>query len=126
MAVSRVIKRIYRDGTIKYHPEGQKKPDTAATLERDDLIKKESDGIAVTFTLLDANNIRVVCWQLGANANSRAKGLGETFPGISARLLDVVDYKNRRRHSSASQGAPPDSSFTFRPRTRILVAFFFG
>jgi len=87
MAVRTVVKRVYRDGTIKYLPEGQKKPDTAATLERDGLIKREIDG----FTVLDADNIRVVCWQLGANESTRARIGEEPFPGISARLLNVVD-----------------------------------
>ena len=61
---------------VKYLPEGQAEPDTAKTLERDGLIKEEGDG----FTVLDANNLRVVCWQLTMNENLRAS-LGEPFPG---------------------------------------------
>ncbi len=92
MAVRTVVRRIYRDGTIRYLPEGQKKHDTAATLERDGLIRRESDG----FTVLDADNIRVVCWQIGANETIRARTGEEPFPGVSARVLNVIDHRGRR------------------------------
>ena len=70
---------------VKYLPEGQAEPDTAKTLERDGLIKEKGDG----FTVLDANNLRVVCWQLTMNENLRAS-LGEPFPEVDARLLNVI------------------------------------
>ena len=67
MAGRKVVKRAYRNGTVKYRPEGQAEFDTAVTLERDGLIRRESDG----FTVLNANNLRVVCWQ---TARTRACG----------------------------------------------------
>ena len=93
MAGRKVVKRAYRNGTVKYRPEGQAGFDTSVTLERDGLIRRESDG----FTVLDANNLRVVCWQIGANESLRAKGLREPFPGISAPTLNVIAHKNKRR-----------------------------
>ena len=86
MAVRTIVKRLYRNGQVKYLPEGQAEPDTAASLERDGLIAQDRDCV----TVLDADNLRVVCWQLGANEHSRANGLDEPFPGIDARLLNVV------------------------------------
>ena len=69
----------------------QAEPDTAKTLERDGLIKQERDGL----TVLDGEDLRVVCWQIGVNENTRAQGLGEPFPGIDARLLNVVEEHKR-------------------------------
>ena len=67
MAVRTVVKRLYRNGQVKYLPEGQAEPDTASSLERDGLIAQDRDCV----TVLDADNLRVVCWQLGANEHSR-------------------------------------------------------
>jgi hypothetical protein len=93
MAVRTIVKRVYKNGMVKYLPEGQADVDTAKTLEKDGLIREESDG----WTVLDANNLRVVCWQLGMNENARAQGLGDAFPGIDARLLNVVkEHKTRQ------------------------------
>ena len=93
MAVRTVVKRVHRGGIIKYMPEGQAEPDTATSLAKDGLIAEDDDGV----TVLDADNLRVVCWQLGINENSRAAGLGEPFPGIDAQLLDVVEEHKRRQ-----------------------------
>ena len=93
MAVRTVVRRAYRNGTVKYRPEGQAEFDTAVTLERDGLIRRESNS----FTVLYANNLRVVCWQIGASESLRAKGLRERFLGISAPPLKVIAHKNTRR-----------------------------
>jgi hypothetical protein len=92
MAIRTVQKRVYRNGNVRYVPEGQAEPDTAKSLERDGLIKEESDG----FTVLDAGNLRVVCWQITMNEHCRRLSIGEPFTGISARLLNVVEHKMRQ------------------------------
>ena len=82
------------NGTVPDMPIGQELPDTHETLERDGLISCRRDPQGnVDALVLDPRSVRVICWQLTINADSRRRGHGDVFKDLQADLYD--DFSER-------------------------------
>jgi hypothetical protein len=69
-------------GTVIYLPEGQEFFDTIETLERDGLVSRKyaEHGKYVRTIVHDAENVRVLCWQLTVNAAARRRAASLSLP----------------------------------------------
>jgi len=77
-------------GIVVYLPEGQDKPDTKESLERDGLILCQYDehGKYISTIVHDPLNVRVLCWQLTVNADARRLGREPVFINLPAELVE--------------------------------------
>ena len=100
------IQKLTMAGVPIYLPEGQEFFDTIETLERDGLVSRKYDehGKYVRTIVHDAENVRVLCWQLTVNAAAHRRGREPVFTDLKAEL---IDHGVQWRGEGLDSGYPP-------------------